>query len=89
MTKIEVKPLQRYYKGVILVKAYEELNKTGDYTKKELDDLFKYLCGVELSTTKMDLEQIKTLCEWSLFHCQMWNINVDYPQDELDKLISI
>ena len=37
----------------------------------------------------MNLEEIKTLCEWSLMHCRIWGVNVDYPQDEIDKQIEL
>ena len=89
LTNPKVKPLQRFYKGVLLVEIHKELNRHDKFTKSEIDHLLKHLSDLNKSTMVMNLEEIKTLCEWSLMHCRIWGVNVDYPQDEIDKQIEL
>ena len=37
----------------------------------------------------MNLEEIKSLVEWSLVHCSIWGVDVDYPQDDIDLQIDL
>ena len=89
MTPDNVKPLQKFYKGILLVEIHKHLNKYDKFTKSEIDHLLKHLSDLNKSTMVMNLEEIKTLCEWSLMHCRIWGVNVDYPQDEIDKQIEL
>tara|TARA_R110002012_G_scaffold276194_1_gene463086 strand:- start:67 stop:369 length:303 start_codon:yes stop_codon:yes gene_type:complete len=84
LTPDNVKPLQRFYKGVLLIAIHKELNRHNKFTKSEIDHLLKHLSDLNKSTMVMNLEEIKSLVEWSLVHCSIWGVNVDYPEDEID-----
>lgn len=82
--------LIKFYKGIVLNQIHNHVNKEShSFTKKELDIFIKDYADVKGSTTKMSLEELKTLVEWSLYFGNTIGCKVDYPIDSLDKQINL
>ena len=84
------KKLQKFYKGVILQKIHSYLNKDlTSYTINELDIFLKDYADTQKSTVNMTLDELKLLCEWSLYFANTIGLKIDYPKDELDYKLNL
>jgi len=82
--------LIKFYKGIVLNKLHSHVNKkTVTFTIGELDDFLKDYSDVNGSTTKMTLEDLKSLVEWSLYFANTVGLKIDYPQDKIDAMIEL
>lgn len=79
--------LIKFYKGVVLNKIHTHVGN--EFTIEELDVFLKDYADVEGSTTKMSLEDLKTLVEWSLYFANSIGLDLDYPADKLDEQINL
>ena len=85
MTPDNVKPLQRFYKGVLLVEIHKELNRHDKFTKKEIENVLKEAANVwELSTTKFTYDQIYGLVDVAKESALNWGLDFDDPRLDLD-----
>jgi hypothetical protein len=84
------KALIKFYKGVVLVKILDHLNEEGEImTKEQLDSYLKDFVKPDKSCIEMSNEELKNVIEVGLVFAKDLGIELDYPQDELDKLINI
>jgi hypothetical protein len=82
--------LIKFYKGIVLNKLHSHVNKeTVTFTIGELDIFLKDYADVKGSSTKMTLEELKGLVEWSLYFANTVGLKIDYPQDKIDKMIEL
>lgn len=84
------KKLIKYYKGVLLVKILDHLNEEGyGVTKEWLDTYLKSFVVIDTSCVEMSMEELQNVIEVGLVFAKELGLNLDYPKDELDKLINI
>jgi hypothetical protein len=84
------KALIKFYKGVVLVKILDHLNEDGyGVTKEWLDTYLKSFVKIDTSCIEMSMEELQEVIEVGLVFAKDLGIDLDYPQDELDKLINI
>ena len=82
--------LIKFYKGVILVKVHEKLVADGNYLSiDEVDDLLKEFVDNHKSCSNMDKWELLELCSWSLAFANNIGLDLDWPEDELDKKINL
>lgn len=80
--------LIKFYKGIILPKIHDHVSISTEMSIDDLDLFLKDYADLEGSTTKMSLEDLKSLVEWALYFANTIECKVDYPQDDLDKQIN-
>lgn len=84
------KALIKFYKGVVLVKILDHLHEEGhEVTKEWLDTYLKSFVKIDTSCVEMSMEELQEVVERGLNMAEELGIDLDYPQDELDKLINI
>ena len=84
------KSLIKFYKGVVLVKILDHLHDEGhEVTKEWLDTYLKSFVKIDTSCVQMSMEELQNVIEVGLVFAKELEIDLDYPQDELDKLINI
>jgi len=82
--------LIKFYKGVCLEQIHKKLVSDGNIVStEEVDELLKHHADVEKSCVKMSTEELQTLIEWSFVFARQINLQLDYPEDELDKKINL
>lgn len=84
------KALIKFYKGVVLVKILDHLHDEGhEVTKEWLDTYLKSFVKIDTSCVQMSMEELQEVIEVGLVFAKELGVDLDYPQDDLDKLINI
>lgn len=84
------KALIKFYKGVVLVKILDHLHDEGhEITKEWLDTYLKSFVKIDTSCVQMSMEELQEVIEVGLVFAKELGVDLDYPKDELDKLINI
>ena len=60
-----------------------------DWTNEKVDSLLKYKFHLQLSKIEMTNEELQELIVWSFQFADSIGLELNYPEDELDKLINL
>jgi hypothetical protein len=81
------KALIKFYKGVVVNQIHRHLK--GKMTKAEIDEDIKINAGYFGSCKDGSIEELQNLIIMGFMYGDAVGIFIDYPEDELDKLINL
>ena len=85
------KKLITFYKSQVVTPIYNKMIADGeDVTIESVDSVLKYRSGYAFtSTTTMTMQELQEVIVWSFQFADSIGLELNYPEDELDKLINL
>ena len=91
--KQDLTKLKRFYKGIVVHKIYKRCEDLGMiYTRKEIDIDIKKNADFpyeSITDPRCTIEDMQNLIVWGFMLGDCYELNLNYPADELDNLINL